>query len=85
MLLVVGSEFIYELIDGLFFVSVKGSFHHVIQSIAYPRDDGSEFGNRPSVQAQDMIDRFRNISASINKRSVEVKEIEIEHRHSPLQ
>jgi hypothetical protein len=80
-----GVEFVHQLIDELLFVGLEGSFHYVIHAVSHPRDDGCELGNRPGVQLKDMVDRFRNVTARIDKRSIQVEQIEVEHRYSPLQ
>ena len=37
------------------------------------------------MKLKDMVDSLGNVATCIDKRSIEVKQIEIEHRHSPLQ
>src|SRR5664280_2739788 len=39
--------------------------------------------NRSGMQLRDMVDGFRNVAAHIDKRSIEVQQIEVEHEHFP--
>jgi hypothetical protein len=75
VLTVVRPELIDKLCHKGFLIRLEGSFHHVIEPVAHPRNDGSDIFGGPGMQPEHVVDGCSNVLSRIDEGSVEVKEV----------